>query len=181
MPRLFVHAALSLALVRVLSAADGAALYKENCASCHEGGADRAPNREALRGMPAQRVLDALESGAMVTMASRRTAPERRAIAEYVSGKALGEDVQTTPPATAMCSVNAAFTSMEGGLWNGWGVTPSNTRFQDAAAAGFSAGQVPRLKLKWAFGFPGDLSANAQPSLPAGVFLLEAMAASSIR
>ncbi|HTB18708.1 MAG TPA: PQQ-binding-like beta-propeller repeat protein [Bryobacteraceae bacterium] len=169
MPRLFVRAALLFALVRLLSAADGAALYKENCAACHDGGADRAPNREALRGMPAQRVLDALESGAMVTMASRRTAQERRAIAEYVSGKALGEDVQTTPPASAMCPANTtAFSSTEGGLWNGWGVTLSNTRFQDAAAAGFSAGQVPRLKLKWAFGFPGDLSANAQPVIAGG-------------
>src|SRR4029077_10508087 len=40
-------------------------------------------------------------------------------------------------------------------LWNGWGNGVSNARFQNAKAAGLSAGQVPSLKLKWAFGFPG--------------------------
>ncbi len=164
-----LRAVIFLAAVRLLSAADGAALYKEICASCHDGGADRAPNREALRGMPAERVLDALESGAMVSMTSRRTAQERRAIAEYVTGKTLGQDLQTAPPAAAMCPANtAAFSSIEGPLWNGWGVKLSNARFQDAGAAGFTAEQVPRLKLKWAFGFPGDLSANAQPVIAGG-------------
>jgi polyvinyl alcohol dehydrogenase (cytochrome) len=164
MNRLFPCAAVLLASVRLLSAADGAALYKEICATCHDGGADRAPNREALRGMSAERVLDALEYGAMVSMASRRTGQERRAIAEYVTGKTLGADLETTPPASAMCPVNTApLESLKGPLWNGWGVTLSNTRFQEAAAAELTSGQVSRLKLKWAFGFPGDLSANAQP------------------
>ena len=31
-----------------------------------------------------------------------------------------------------------------------------------------TAGPVPRLKVKWAFGFPGDLDANAQPSVVGG-------------
>src|SRR5204863_2070981 len=52
------------------------------------------------------------------------------------------------------------------GPWNGWGVTTSNARFQNEA--GFSAAEVPRLKLKWAFAFPGDLSANAQPVVAGG-------------
>jgi len=44
----------------------------------------------------------------------------------------------------------------------------SNTRFQDAAAAGFTAAQVPRLKLKWAFGFPGELTRMGAPNLAGG-------------
>jgi polyvinyl alcohol dehydrogenase (cytochrome) len=169
MTRLLVSAAILFSSVRLLSAADGATIYKESCSSCHDGGADRAPNREALRGMPAERVLAALETGAMVSMTSRRTAQERRAIAEYVTGKSLGESLQITPPPRAMCPATAgAFPSLEGPLWNGWGVTLANTRFQGASAAGFSAAQVPRLKLKWAFGFPGDLSANAQPVIAGG-------------
>src|ERR1700749_733459 len=35
--------------------------------------------------------------------------------------------------------------------WNGWSPTPANTRFQPADQAGLAAGQVPNLKLKWAF------------------------------
>ena len=55
-----------------------------------------------------------------------------------------------------------------GAVWNGWGVNTSNTRFQDAATAGLAAADVPRLKLKWAFGFPGDLQSNAQATLAGG-------------
>ncbi len=52
--------------------------------------------------------------------------------------------------------------------WNGWGNGLSNTRFQTASAAGLSAAQVPPLKLKWAFGLPTGVSANAQPTVVAG-------------
>ena len=34
--------------------------------------------------------------------------------------------------------------------------------------AGFTAAEVPRLKLKWAFGFPGDVAADAQPMVAGG-------------
>jgi polyvinyl alcohol dehydrogenase (cytochrome) len=52
--------------------------------------------------------------------------------------------------------------------WNGWGLNSSNTRFQSADAAGLTAADVPRLKLKWAFGFPTDLQANAQAVVAGG-------------
>jgi polyvinyl alcohol dehydrogenase (cytochrome) len=38
-----------------------------------------------------------------------------------------------------------------------------NTRFQPAAAAQLTAADVPRLKLKWAFGYPGAASGGTQP------------------
>ena len=44
----------------------------------------------------------------------------------------------------------------------------SDERFQGGAAAGLTAAQVSRLKVKWAFGFPGDLDANAQPTMVGG-------------
>jgi polyvinyl alcohol dehydrogenase (cytochrome) len=53
-------------------------------------------------------------------------------------------------------------------MWNGWGVSLSNSRFQEASAAGLTAAEVPRLKLKWAFGFQGDSSASAQPTIAGG-------------
>ena len=42
-------------------AQDGAALFKEHCASCHSGGTDRAPSQDVLRGMTAQRILEAFK------------------------------------------------------------------------------------------------------------------------
>ena len=159
---------LLLASAIVLCAQDGAALYKEICASCHEGGADRAPSREALRAMTPDRVLTALESGVMVTMTSRRTAAERRAIAEFVTGKSLSQKLETGPRPEAMCREGAGQFTLTGPTWNGWGQNAFNTRFQDAAAAKLTAAQVPRLKLKWAFGFPGELISNGQASIVGG-------------
>jgi len=154
----------------LLPAQDGAALYKELCASCHDAGNERVPSREALRAMSAERVLTALESGAMISMASGRTAVEHRAIAEFIAGKPFARPLDTSPSRQAMCRATAGdFTNpLAGPLWNGWGVNASNTRFQNGAMAGFTAAEVPRLKLKWAFGFPGDVAADAQPTVAGG-------------
>ena len=55
-----------------------------------------------------------------------------------------------------------------GPTWNGWGNNLGNTRFQSAAAARLSAADVPKLKLKWAFGFPKGVTNNSQPSIVSG-------------
>jgi len=54
-----------------------------------------------------------------------------------------------------------------GPAWNGWGVDAANTRFQSAQPV-----QPDRLKLKWAFGFPGVKSVMGAPVVAGGrVFL----------
>ena len=96
--RLIGHVVGSVALLfsfaGPLSAEDGASLYKQLCASCHDTGFDRAPDRDALRAMSPERVLAALESGPMISMASGRTGVERRAIAEFVTGKSFGQALE---------------------------------------------------------------------------------------
>ena len=52
--------------------------------------------------------------------------------------------------------------------WNGWGNGLTQTRYQNAAMARLSADQVPRLKLKWAFGFPNAGRAYGQPAVAGG-------------
>src|SRR6185436_16817552 len=90
-PRTLLFATLALRLLQAfpVAAQDGAALYGRDCAACHDMGVDRAPSREALRNMTAERVLAAMESGAMISMASRVNGAERRAIAQFVTGKTL--------------------------------------------------------------------------------------------
>ncbi len=56
--------------------------------------------------------------------------------------------------------------------WNGWGAGIANTRFQSSEAAQLLAQDLSRLKLKWAFGFPGVKTVYGQPTVVAGrVFL----------
>ncbi len=155
---------------------DGADLYKRTCAQCHDNGTNRAPNRDAFKALPAERVLAAMETGSMITMANNRTASERRAIAEFLTGKPIGSPLITTPPVAAMCTAGRsertgpteAFNPNAGPRWTGWGQNTSNTRFQDGAAAGLAATDVPKLKLKWAFAFPGDLQSYAQSTIAGG-------------
>jgi polyvinyl alcohol dehydrogenase (cytochrome) len=154
----------------ILSAQDGPALYKKSCAVCHDAGVGRAPSRETLHAMTPRQVLAAMESGAMISMAASLTEAERRAIAEFVTEKSLGQDSEMAPSKQAMCgAASGDFRDpMAEPHWLGWGNDLANTRFQDVPASGLAPGQVPRLKLKWAFGFPGDVSLNSQPSIAGG-------------
>jgi polyvinyl alcohol dehydrogenase (cytochrome) len=149
---------------------DAPTLYKQLCATCHDNGVGRAPTRDVLQAMTPERVLTAMESGAMLSMAAGRTGVERRAIAEFVTGKKFSSPLDMTPSAKAMCRASAGefANPLNGPMWNGWGVNTQNTRTQDRANAGMTAADVPKLKVKWAFGFPGELSADAQPSIAGG-------------
>jgi polyvinyl alcohol dehydrogenase (cytochrome) len=161
---------LFIAVASPAAAEDGPTLYKQLCASCHDTGVARAPTRDVLQAMTPERVLTAMESGPMLSMASGRTGVERRAIAEFVTGKTFAAAFTTKPNPEAMCRVEAGefATPLNGPRWNGWGANTQNTRFQDGTMAGLNAGDVPKLKLKWAFGFPGELSADGQPSMAGG-------------
>ncbi|HEY1305261.1 MAG TPA: PQQ-binding-like beta-propeller repeat protein [Vicinamibacterales bacterium] len=152
------------------SADDAPTLYKQLCATCHDAGVGRAPAKDVLQAMTPERVLAAMESGPMLSMAAGRTGVERRAIAEFVTGKAFSSPLDPTPSPQAMCRATPGefANPLAGPAWNGWGVNTQNTRYQDRANAGLTAADVPKLKVKWAFGFPGELSADGQPSMAGG-------------
>ena len=52
--------------------------------------------------------------------------------------------------------------------WSGWGNGLENTRFQDQAAGGLTAADLPHLKLKWAFGYANVPAARTQPAVAGG-------------
>src|ERR1700674_2118300 len=73
---------------------DGSAVFQRSCAFCHNGAADsRAPRVETLRENSPEAVIDALVSGAMRLQGSRLGGAERRAVAEYLSGRKINIDV----------------------------------------------------------------------------------------
>ena len=81
----------------------------------------------------------------------------------------------------AMCRVRRRWpTALQEPGWNGWGNGAVNTRFQSSSQAGLTAADVPKLRLKWAFGFPGVLAARTQPAVVGGrVFTASEPATSS--
>jgi polyvinyl alcohol dehydrogenase (cytochrome) len=149
---------------------EGSHLYTQHCAACHDAGIDRAPKLESLREMTPQAVLAALDSGAMVQMATGLSGAQRRMVSEFVAGKTFAATRDVVASTQGMCSgAPAAFTDpQKAPMWNGWGVNTSNTRFQRRAEAGITAADVPKLKLKWAIAFPRDISRNAAPTVFGG-------------
>src|SRR5262245_53263937 len=98
---------------------DGPAIYKEQCAVCHENSAKtRAQSPAALRLMSPENILRALESGRMKDQGSLLSDAEKRAVSTYLADRPFGQDTQ---PATAVCpSAKTAF-APAGTDWNGWG------------------------------------------------------------
>jgi polyvinyl alcohol dehydrogenase (cytochrome) len=86
----------------------------------------------------------------------------------------LAAHAQTASTDTSLCPPNSiGFPQrLDGPRWNGWGADLGNSRFQPAAMAGVTREQVPRLRLKWAFGFRGRASAVAQPSVVGGLLFV---------
>jgi polyvinyl alcohol dehydrogenase (cytochrome) len=120
--------------------------------------------------MSAEQILESLERGAMRTRAAERSRAQRRALAEYLSEKPLGADYGGSIPKSAFCDAAPASRAdaLAGPAWNGWGNGIANARFQPLEAAGLKPDDLPRLKLKWAFGFPGATSAGTQPVVIGG-------------
>ena len=166
-----VAAACALALtVRARVSADEpdpAKLFERDCASCHNGNDARAPSLDAMRGRAPQAIVDALTSGPMRYQGLPLSGAERRALAEFISGRRLRGSV--TGATLGRCAKPAPFGDPAAAPnWLGWSPTIHNAHFQPAAQAGLTGDQVPRLKLKWAFGFPDATSAWAQPTIAGG-------------
>ena len=145
--------------------------FTESCATCHGNSAVKsAPDVATLRQMTPESIYAALTSGAMRVQAQNLSDDVKRALTVYLAGREPG--VAQLADAKAMtnhCASNPPIdlsgASAANGEWNGWGVDMMNTRYQPG---GLSASQVPQLKLKWAFGFPGATVVYSQPSVAGG-------------
>src|SRR5688500_11599104 len=143
-------------------------LFEQRCAECHGANAAerRAPDRRMLAELTPERILDALTTGSMVANATGISDTQKRSLAEFLSGRPLGS--AKAGPASSMpnrCEARPLGNPLAGPRWIGWGNDATNSRMQTAAGAGLTAAQVPKLTLKWAFGFPNGTSAYGQPAV----------------
>ncbi len=158
----------SVAMVIVLfcsgvKAQPGGSLFELHCAFCHGNppAGSRASDRETLWQLTPERVLESLTTGAMSVAVPGLSDEQRRQVAQWAAGRALGTSggaASSMPNQCASQSFDTPFTGA--GVWNGWSPDVGNSRFQSAEAAGLTPDQVPNLTLKWAFGYPGGVSAS---------------------
>jgi polyvinyl alcohol dehydrogenase (cytochrome) len=151
----------------------GQAMFQSKCASCHSA-EDGAPTIPALNAMPTERIFDALMNGPLMKekmrdAAAGMTSRERRNVAEFLGKRPLNDPAAgDVTKMTNRCASNPELGDINATpAWSGWGGT-TNARFQTARAAGLTAADVPRLKLKWAFGLPSGSSLYSQPAVAFG-------------
>jgi polyvinyl alcohol dehydrogenase (cytochrome) len=151
-------------LTSTLWAQDGAAIYKERCASCHETPAPRVPSLSTIKAMSGEAIYLALTRGVMKTQAEGLSSAQIFSLLGYIAptGGAHVAALQVTPT----CATQPAFSvSANTPEWNGWSTKITNSRFQDAASAGLTAGDLGRLKLKWAFNLGDVTETRSQPAV----------------
>ncbi len=149
----------------------GWSTFQTRCAVCHlNPTVDRAIPGAQIREMTPEKIYETLTTGSMKEQAANIPDGTKRRIAEFMSGRPMGSSkAGNAKDMPNKCATNPAMRDPATGAgWNGWGNDGGNTRFQTAAAAGLTAANVPRLKLKWAFGFPTGESSNSQPTVVAG-------------
>jgi polyvinyl alcohol dehydrogenase (cytochrome) len=161
-PGLRLSALVCILPVAALAAVSGEAVYARRCAVCHEQVNDRIPSHDTLKAMPATRILRAMDFGAMMSVAYPMSREERETVAKY-----LGTDAKDAPPpASAFCSDRKVTVDDKSKfVWNGWSPGSDNARFEPASVAGLTVDQLKTLKLKWAYGFDGDVTAFAAPTV----------------
>ncbi len=164
-------AVVALALPTVVRAqtADGATVFRGNCVTCHDGAAaSRAPAPEQLRARSPESIIAALTGGAMRYQGLSLSGAERRAVAEYLTGKTVGAE-STVDPSIGRCADPLPLRNVASApAWNGWSADLANTHFVPAKTAGMTAADLPTLTLKWALGLPEATSAWAQPTVVGG-------------
>lgn len=150
----------------------GFATFQLKCFACHgKATMPQAPSPAALRDLPPERLFAKLNAAAPDPHANLGLSDDQKrkaaeAIAYRLIGSAESGEAGRMPNRCAANPPMADPASAPG--WNGWGNDASNTRFQSAQNAGLTGDQVPKLKLKWAFGFPGGASAYGQPTVVSG-------------
>jgi len=144
----------------------------ERCAICHgdadastADGVEGPPPYATLQQLAPETILQAVTTGAMRVHAEGLSDDYKVAMAEFISGRKLGPlEAGSADNMPNRCAAPSPLGDPRAPTaWNGWGPAPSNARYQPNP--GFSAEQIPSLRLKWAFGFPGVSSVYGQPTI----------------
>jgi polyvinyl alcohol dehydrogenase (cytochrome) len=134
-------------------AAHGGQLYSDHCAMCHDNATDRTPPKATLGSLGPDAVAQALTSGVMKPMATGLNEADIGAVAFYLTGKHQAVGPAVDGAMANMCP-KADKIDLNAPSWNGWSPDLANTRLQ--TNPGLKAADLPRLKVKWTFAYPGS-------------------------
>lgn len=151
------------------SAQNGEALYEARCTACHENPEEgtHTPGKGDMALFTPNSIYAALTDGVMQIQATGMSDDEMRSVARFLTGSAVSEiPLRVTGN---MCTSNPPMRNPAlSASWNGWGPDIKNSRFQPESRGGMTAADLPKLRLKWAYGLPGESQPRGQPTVVAG-------------
>src|SRR5215813_10472985 len=108
-----------------LCAQDGAALYKERCATCHDAPQGRVPALSAIKQMTGEAIYLALSNGSMKSQAEGLSTAQLIALIGYIAptGGAAAKPAFEKTCTDASWKVTTS--------WSGWSPEVTNARFQN--------------------------------------------------
>ena len=107
----------------------------------------------------------------MKSQADAFSSAQRQAVAEFISGRTMGEKSDTIS-VIACAAGTSAFDYAAPPDVDGWGMTYGNQRYLPRSVTGLSKEDVPRLRLKWAFAYPDAIKARSQPVVAGGALFV---------
>jgi len=142
----------------------GQNLYFDRCSKCHDAeGGGRAPPKADLQAHSADDIVATLTTGPMQPMAKGMGPEDIAAVAAYLTGRTptrVAASAAAPPEADHnMCKGRAPSVHAGKSDWNGWGLDLANTRYQPHP--GLKTADIGKLKVKWAFAYPGGHSSQA--------------------
>ena len=144
----------------------GAATYGARCAQCHDNAVYKAPAKSFLQFMAPDAIYAALADGIMQTQAAGLTDEQKHQVADYLGDAALAGVVPLAAPSCA-AEQRMPDRGSPPRLY-GWGADLRNSHAIPADVARLPAAKIPRLKVKWAFAYPGAQRARSQPTVAMG-------------
>lgn len=145
----------------------GAALYAQNCAACHDNATLRAPARNLLELLTPTSVLASLESGVMKQQGALLSAQERTDVVEYLVGSK-----PAFLPVHSCKRAGSWFDWRQPPPARGWGIDYNNRRHIPSSVAKLDGDDLPSLKVRWVFDYPGATRARSHPSIAGGALFV---------
>jgi polyvinyl alcohol dehydrogenase (cytochrome) len=115
-----------------------------------------------IKQMTGEAVYAALTNGSMKSQTIGLSTQQVISLLVYI---APAGRTNVKPAFEKNCTVNAALKLSSNVPWGGWSPTVTNSRYQDSKAAGLTAADIPRLKLKWAFNLGSVTMVRGQPAI----------------
>lgn len=143
----------------------GAQLYTQRCAGCHDGPVAKAPHKIVFSLLGPEYILSAMNDGIMQAQAAGLNETQKIMLAEHLGNRKLARVEKST---ITYCAVDKVDDEVKRGEIGSWGMSLGNNRAIDAQTANLNVSDVPALKVKWAFAYPGATQARSQPIVQNG-------------